>query len=530
MHRKAWFVILLVIINAWMLKHSSAQDIVRLELEASNLNLPYFTIPAGGDGVVVFRATEIRGRRVTAWEMIHYDVSFRELYRNIFNVDKGGYFAGWKTGKNYVNFLFFHDQPLTSGDIVIYDLKEKKHVTKRFRLEGHALELPVFRVAGSDIFLCGISRSPAKGMRKIARAFGATGESPELVCISGSMSEGELSVKGWKIPGLEEIMYAAPDNNGLIVALSADEGKYMRKIMVFGISGKDSVLNEKGILKSTPERYFTDVCIVKTDKIPYALAGTYGSAEKRYWDSDEPFLATGFFFATLVESSEASPTLYPFSTFRHLVSAGIRSNARDSQTNVRRGQRDQMAFRVLLHEKPYVQNDNLIIVGETYYPEYEYDNRMQSYYMPYSFYGYYPGFYDTGGRWVFKGFRYQHAIVVAFDQEGRIVWENSFEASNILDKQLITRLSLLPFSDEVVLVYAHEGRVWFRVIRANEVVVDKESYPVELPTPGDRVRENISMNMARWYDNFFLVWGRQTIRNNEGRSRTVYFCNKLAFE
>ena len=522
---------LLVIWLSGVSPRAAAQDVVRLEIEASDLALPFYTLPVGRQGVVLFRGVEIRNRRVVIWEMLHYDVAFRLKHRERFHLGRNEHFAGWKSDGNHIAMVFFQDQLAQSGNIIVYDIAEKQFDNRGFELGDLHLVNPVFRLADGHFYLCGL-HTPGVFNRLFRRAGSAASQ---LVSISGSLEEeGKVHINQWNMDGLRRILHAQPDlhGKGLLLALESDVGRHLRGITTVALQGENLRVLQEGEIFSKPEAYITSLCFLSTDSISLAMAGSYGTITRREWRNNNPVTAKGLFFASLDDTDQEEKfRLYPFHTFRHLMRATTRRLAQTRQSSSRqRGEQTQPSFNILLHDAPYQQNDLVIIAGETYFPEYEYDQRVQHFYMPYAYYGYHPGFYDRGGRWVFKGFRYEYAIIAAFDPTGNLVWENSFEASDILDRQLMKRINLLPYDDEVVMVYAHEGRVWYRVIRAEEVLVDRDSMPIELPDPGDRAREHHAMNMAPWYDNFFVVWGRQMIRNTDGHSRTVFYCNKIAFE
>ncbi len=509
-----------------------AQDILRIEMEASNLALPYYTIPAGQQGVIIFRGIDIKNRRISTWEIIHYNVHFKEVSRNIIHPSNLASFAGWEISQQCLALLFLGESSGFTGEMIIYDLEHLHKTSKPFSYPDYAIQSPAFILAGNTFYLCGMRQTASRGLSGLLGANRTKKEDKELLILTGKMDAEIMTLETKSIPDLHELAFIQPDFQGdaILIAWREYAGKYSEMLAV-GRYRQGEEINRLGMVRNTPEHYLIDFCFVRFGEISTALAGTYGSRDKRSWRRNESASGEGIFFARFDTTSAEQVRYYPFTSFRNFALAMKQNHYRRSTSSMRsQPGKGKTAFRILLHETPYEFNNNLILVGESYYPEYEYENRTQYFPTPYYYYGYYPGFYDTGGRWVFKGFRYEYAIVVAFDEHGRLVWENGFETSNILNQTLTTRLSLLPYADEAVLVYANEGRIWYRVIRGSEVLVDKESSSVELPSPAEKVREHYAMNMKPWYDSYFLVWGRQAIRGADGRSRTVFYCNKVAFE
>lgn len=510
----------------------TAQEVMRLELEASDFSLPYYTMPAGDKGVVVFRGTEIKGRRIATWELIHYDPGFRVLDRKTINPEKTCTFAGWEEDDHHLVLLFVDDPPGLSGIIITYDLNQRSLTEARFSYPESDVSDMFFILSGQHIYLGGCLKS-AEPRNTLLKRKKAMQKDPALLVLSGLCTGDTLLPLLAPVTGLTGIarVQTAPDSTGLIFAVRITTGKYREDIEVLRIGHGDQPPETLGRVAHQPERYLIDFTFVYA-KNTLVLAGTYGLKTNKAWKREDPVLAEGLFFIPLDTLQQIPARYHPFTTFRHLPANLMKNYFQAAGGNaVSKNSKGKMAYRMLLHETPYAFNQHIVLLAEAYYPEYEYENRTQYSSMPYAYYGsFYPGFYDAGGRWVFKGFRYEHAMVAALDSVGNLVWENGFETSNILDKNLNTRITILPYTDEMVLVYAFDGRIWYRILGENSVLVDKESIPVELPSPADKIKENYSTYMAQWYKNYFLVWGRQSVRNAGGNTRTVYYCNKLSFE
>jgi hypothetical protein len=539
MNMKAFrFFIVFFLLMCVQLRTTNAQDILRIEMDASALNLPYYTIPVGEKGVIILRGMEIRGRRIMGWELIHYNTALKELSRKTFFPDRTGSFAGWEKSAGFVHLLFLYENAGVAGEVVIYDLSSQLSQKRTFGFPSQQIREPIFKAIGEHFFVCGVNTFPPDESRSTRRKFRQGKLPAEILFLAGSLAGDKVSMTVHTVPELNEIAWVQtdPEELALLLALRISGEKFSMNLRTVRFTPGSSELVTLFTLPSPPEKYLIDVSFLQTGKKGIAVAGTYGMNNRQSWRRGDPVLSEGLFFADHASEKELTLRFYPFTSFKNLPSSLMQSYLKRSRTTGRNQPgKGQVAYRMLLHDQAYSFNGKMVIVGEAFYPEYEYENRPQSsiynsYYYSLMYGSYYPGFYDTGGRWVFKGFRYEHAIVAAFDSLGNLNWENSFETSNILDKNLNERLSLLPFDDEIVLVYAYDGRVWFRIIRENDVVVDKESYPVEMLSPADRVREHLSINMTQWYNQYFLVWGRQVIRGADGRSRTVYYCNKLAFE
>lgn len=509
-----------------------SQEIMRIEIPASDLSLPFYTIPLEDNGVIIFRGVEIKSRRIIRWKLIHYDVAFQELYRKKFNTERSGRFTAFETGENHVALFFMRNMPQLSGDVIVYNFKTLSDTTISFNDPDILIQKPFFLISDNNFFIGGMIDKRSRGLSAIVNIFSRDIPDEEIFILTGCMQQGKIVKSRDTIPDLTKVAHVQTYNNRILLALRISTGKFSENISIVEYDANSGDLKALGALSTQNNKYLIDLCFIKQPDISLAISGTYGTRSKKSWRRGEQVAAQGIFFTFIDTTISNGIKYYHFNTFTNLTSKVRQRFYRGDFSSPRQqSSRGISSYRMLLHEQPYSVDDEIIVVGEAYYPEYEYERRIQPYsFYPYRYYGYYPGFYDYGSRWVFKGFRYDHAIAVAFDKKGNLIWENGFETSNILEQSLSPRLNILPYAGEVVMVYAYDGRIWFRVIRADDVVVDKESYPVELPSVEERIRENYSMNMTKWYDRFFLVYGRHSIIDAYGRTRIVYYCNKLAFE
>ncbi|MCF8299135.1 MAG: hypothetical protein K9J13_16420, partial [Saprospiraceae bacterium] len=146
---------------------------------------------------------------------------------------------------------------------------------------------------------------------------------------------------------------------------------------------------------------------------------------------------------------------------------------------------------------------------------------------------------DANGNWhtrqVFDGYRYTHAIVAAFDKDGERLWDNTFEIMNVLSFNLKERVKVLRNSedDEIVLVYSYGGQLNSKVIEGSKVVERKQTTKLETKNEKDKVLSNYDSDMEYWYDNYFITWGYQRIKEKGkgllNKKRQVFYFTKIAY-
>jgi hypothetical protein len=193
----------------------------------------------------------------------------------------------------------------------------------------------------------------------------------------------------------------------------------------------------------------------------------------------------------------------------------------------------KLQYRLLVHDI-IQRNGQYIMVAEAYYPEY----RNSNYYAPGMFgygYGYYGYGYSPYGRNtpIFDGWVYTHAVIAGFDMQGNLLWDNSFEINDVKTYSLREKVKVSFAQDNIVLAYSHKGMLKTKIIHGNDIVEGKEDMPLRAEYEGDVVRKSSVDNVDYWYQNNFLAWGYQKIRNQKDEQvkgrRNVFYFSKVGF-
>lgn len=133
---------------------------------------------------------------------------------------------------------------------------------------------------------------------------------------------------------------------------------------------------------------------------------------------------------------------------------------------------------------------------------------------------------------VFAGYQYTHAFVAGFSHSGELLWDQSFNMSPVerpyTPKQFI-RISEKTDS-HIALVYTSGGLIGSKII-GFDGTVEKETTMDYIKSENENEKTMFTTSGAEyWYDNFFLIYGSQSIKNQEDKSRRkVFFVNKVMF-
>ena len=130
---------------------------------------------------------------------------------------------------------------------------------------------------------------------------------------------------------------------------------------------------------------------------------------------------------------------------------------------------------------------------------------------------------------VFDGYRYFNAFVAGFDRQGSLLWSNGIKIWDMRSMQLLRRVETSSAGKELVIFYNDNGRIVSKIIDGYHDIGEVEKTRLATKNRGDVQLEASNGMTTHWYDNFYLAWGYQTLRNSEvagGSKRSVFYINK----
>jgi len=234
----------------------------------------------------------------------------------------------------------------------------------------------------------------------------------------------------------------------------------------------------------------------------------------------------GIFIAEINPYGEYTMNYHNFSDLQNFFSyMKARKEKRVKERIERRkvkGKKIRFNYRFLVQEViPY--KNQYIMMGEAFYPQYRYLNDTRGGYGSPMF----------GSDRIFDGYRYTHAIMIGFDQQGKLIWDNSFEINDVKTFTLEQFVKIAPEEERVVLLYLFDNMIRSKIINNEEVLEGKSLEALNTRFSGDVVleRSTTTSHLEYWYSNHFYAYGIQTIKNPSfgKNSRRVFFINKLAY-
>jgi hypothetical protein len=251
-----------------------------------------------------------------------------------------------------------------------------------------------------------------------------------------------------------------------------------------------------------------------------------GSSSTRN-ETDMGEQSEGFYIARFEGTEQKFIQLHKLLDFKNITEilnneqlAAVRNLLRKEK---KRGKEQSLYYDFLIHELQK-NGDNFLMLAEAFYPQYH-----QVSTITYDFYGRPMPYYYT----IFEGYKFFNAFVVEFDSDGNLIFSNGMKIWEMLSMRLRKNVGMFPDGSELAMFYNHQGAIVSTVIDGYDQIGTEERTRIASKNPGDTPIESKNGRIVHWYDNKFLAFGYQTLRNNSipgGSRRKVFYMNKMAFD
>ena len=170
--------------------------------------------------------------------------------------------------------------------------------------------------------------------------------------------------------------------------------------------------------------------------------------------------------------------------------------------------------------------DLTVFAAEAFLPYYHTETRMS-----YGYYGYYGGYPYT--YTVFDGYDFFSEILLAFDRDGQLQWQQSVKFDNALTYDLFPHAAEGVCHDELVVASPCRNTLRYTAFDARgQALMQLQEEKLPAIHGGDYVDEEYFAEMRRWYGNRFLIYGSQVIQNSTQPKprRWVNYIQRVQYE
>jgi hypothetical protein len=491
-----WWVIKLLLSLAPTTLWAQLQQSQFLEIPLTRNEITYDVLSVKRDGAVLHRMINYP---VEGLQLIYVDTSFRQKWTGVLPVEKKFQLIQQK-GVESKSFFLFYKSDFSDINFQLYQVDLSSGSYSKTTIRNFIPFLPThLEITTSGALIGGyfLGRIPV-----ILFYDFATGKTKVLPGLFNETGE------------LIQIHCNADDSFSILI--SAKNVNRQKTLWIKNYTATGDLINNAILQPEDNSSLLFGRIINPESANTQLIAGVYGSRNSEY--------SKGIYLAR-IDANQQHVLYYPFADlenfFKYMkAKREMRVKGRIERKKIK-GKKIRFGYRFLVHEfKPY--NGEYILLGEAFYPRYKSIERSSIYSM------------STGSdQSVFDGYQYTHAIILGFDVEGKLLWDNSFEINDVRSFTLEQFVKMDVQDDKIALLYLFDDQIRSKLIQDNDVVEGKIYNQLNMQFDESHSSDNISFNkLEYWYDDRFLAYGtRQTGTSRFGRSgRKVFFINKLRYQ
>ncbi|MEQ9468493.1 MAG: hypothetical protein RLN88_13855 [Ekhidna sp.] len=478
----------------------------RIEFEKYREASDFYVVPGGEDGILVVEDTEesVKGGGYH-WKLQMVDTSLQVVWSQNVVVPVDGSLLGYEyfEGKFY---LLFSKSRYRIEDLIVYQLNSSNTDYIKYEITTvFPIEITHFESVGETLLIAGYAN-----FRPVLITFNINERKPRVV------------------PGFYD------NKNDILDLVVDDESKFFTVILSERMRNKKFTVRVKtfsdngdiiqdNLINPGERRSILDAASTTFAGGLQYLAGTHSKKSLQY--------SQGFYLSKFINGQQQFNKYYPFADlnnfFGHLKPKREERIMSRIERKREKGKTKKFSYRLLVHE--ILERDGeYIMIAEAYYPRYNHSNNSG-----YGGFGTNTGFGRSNP--FFLGYKYTHAVVLAFDPNCNILWDQTFKIEDIQSYSLEKNVVVSASGDKVVLMYLKENEIRSKVVEGNEIIEGKTFNPIKLSFEADEVKSKDPEieGLKRWYDDTLFAYGEQSIKNENGvagkTTRKVFYINKIQY-
>ncbi|MBX2946463.1 MAG: hypothetical protein KF725_11580 [Cyclobacteriaceae bacterium] len=442
-------------------------------------------------GLILFRPLNLQESTV---QFIHVDTSFNQKWAGLLPIDKKFVYSHHSVTKQYAYFLFHHRE-FAEINFQVYQLELATGNFTRHFVNNFIPFLPThFETVSGGLIIGGYF----------------AGKIPVVLFYDFTTRKSKILPALFNEPG-ELLQINTSADPSFSVLISARNAQRQKTLWIKNYNGSAELVENKLLNPSENQSLLFGQVISLANGTQY-IAGTYGNRNSEF--------SKGLYIAHL-ENDLDSIRYYPFSELENFFSYLKVQRAERIKERIKRktvkGKKIRLQYRFLVHEF-IPHKDEYLLLGEAFYPVYRTLDRN------------YMGGGLAPGSAVFDGYKYTHAVIIGFDKNGKLRWDNSFEINDIKTFTLTQFVKLDIKPNKIILFYLFNDKIRYKVIRNSQLL---EQATFNAPALSDEFAdtdEGVS-SVDHWYNGYFTISGTNyTTSRRWGRnSQRAFFVTKISY-
>jgi hypothetical protein len=469
---------------------AQVQQIARYEIPILDRNEPRYTaVRLGTQGMMIYRRTI--GKKDDQFELIKLDTALQEAWKGSISVSKKLDVVQVKSASNTL-YMLLKDPAYIGKDFVIVAINQTNGTFKAYPVKNIIPFYPAeFVITGQSALIGGYFNSR-----------------PLVLQYQFDQQSSRILPGFFNSPGeLDQVKLNSDGTTDIVV--SARNFEKRRALWIRTYDGQGELLRTT-ILQPDEDKHLLFGRSIKLPDGRQLVAGIYG----RFTE-----YSRGVFVALVEVGGSYSIKYYNFAELKNFFSyMRARQQQRVKERIERKtikGKKIKFNYRLLVHDL-IDYNNEFLLVGEAFYPHYVYPKNYNPQARP---------------ERIFDGYKYTHAVVIAFRKDAALAWDNSFEINDLKTYQLQQFVRVQPENDKILLMYLFDNVIRTKIILNDQVLEGKAGETIKSGSMGeelDREEENTE-KLDAWYGKYFFASGTQSLKGRRGGYRQVFFIHKITY-
>jgi hypothetical protein len=474
----------------------------RIEFEYEDEDVGFTLINGGVDGLLVVKETHISSEEGNEWVLYKLDTTCSIQWTQSVIVPYQYNFEGWDYASGQY-YLLFSTTKFTKQEYTMYVIaSDSGEVAETSFNTVFSMILTHFEIMDHSILIAGSANARPVIMTydleelKPRVVPGVYGETSRLVDIH--LNE-DLSV--YTVVMLDRTI----------------SKKYALHVRSFS---EDNQLLQTSKFVLTEKLNFVDGIPSEFDPQHQFIGGAFSYKNSQY--------SSGLYFSGFGRDRQEFVTITSFSeleSFFDYMSPKREERVRkrlDKKQN--QGKESKFNQRVFIHDL-IKAGDEFLLVGEAFYPSYAsyQDLAVQEVVGP------------TNNQNKISGYKYTHAFVVAFDQNGKRLWDRSFPLEDVFSEYLKETVQVFVDDEKIEMHYMEENTIRSMILDRKELTeqIFQTTIRVENENEEMQIDDPVVEGLEIWFDNVLYAYGDQVIENLDPeapkKKREIFYINKVRY-
>lgn len=314
------------------------------------------------------------------------------------------------------------------------------------------------------------------------------------------------------------------ESNEIMLFVSARVSKKKNDTYIILLDDEGNKIDEYN-LTSQVEENIIDATSFNVGNGDYIFTGTYSSVSS--------YSSEGIFFCKANKGNIEYINFYRYTDLKEFMSylpeRKQKKIEKRKNRKEKKGKDLKLNYSLAMHDI-ILREDGYYLLGEAYYATYRTETRTTTSTVN--------GVTTTSTTTVsvFDGYQYTHAILAKFSLDGELQWDQTFEMWPWYKPFRVKKFISVNEETEnsIEMVFANYSKIVSKIIDNSGSVIKDESFDDIETGHGDDKTKQSNAKSDYWYDNYFIVYGYQKIKNKEDenvkKKRKVFFMSKLKFE